>query len=374
VNGGPAVGVRQADDACLRRGVAKAGRARAVGRRRASFRVSAEAGVARRSRVARRSTVRRVVAGGCRVGRSGVRVEPIEIEAARLDGQGDERKKRNVSHVLSCLLLDPSPACANHVADDGAWPRAAQRVTVSASATPGACRPSEVPGATVKRVSGARGLLSNAELLAPALDAMPLFPLKGVVLFPGALLPLHIFEPRYRTMLADCLATSQCMAMAFVVDGNRADGDGQPEIARVAGAGLVVQHEALADGRSNVVLQGRARVWLDELPFAAPYRRARARILDEMATPVPTVDRTGLVAVATAFAAAARQTDFVLPSGLGPGAVADLCAHQLIVDPQARQNALEELDIAARVRLVTDTLAEQISRVSGENGPSKRTS
>jgi ATP-dependent Lon protease len=212
--------------------------------------------------------------------------------------------------------------------------------------------------------------LSNAEVLAPALDAIPLFPLKGVVLFPGALLPLHIFEPRYRTMLADCLATHRCMAMAFVVvDGDGADMAGRPEIARVAGAGLVVQHAALDDGRSNVVLQGRARVWLDELPFVAPYRRARARILDEMATPVRAVDRTGLLAVATAFAAAAHQTDFAIPSGVNPGAVADLCAHQLIVDPQARQNALEELDIAARVRLVTDTLAEQMSRVSRESGP-----
>jgi ATP-dependent Lon protease len=124
----------------------------------------------------------------------------------------------------------------------------------------------------------------------------------------------------------------------------------------------------LADGRSNIVLQGLARVWLDELPLLAPYRRARARLLDEIETPVSAVDRSGLFAVATAFAAAARQTEFALPSGSGPGAAADLCAHQLIVDPQTRQRVLEELDVGDRVRLVTATLAEQMGRVKREDG------
>jgi Lon protease-like protein len=213
---------------------------------------------------------------------------------------------------------------------------------------------------------------NDAQVFAAALDAIPIFPLPGVVLFPGALLPLHIFEPRYRTMLADCLATSRCMVMAFVlVDG---DSGVQPKIARVAGAGLVVHHAALADGRSNIVLQGRTRVWLDELPFAAPYRRARARILEEIETPVSALDRRALLSVATAFAAAAQQTEFVVPSWIGPGAAADLCAHQLIVDPQARQQALEELDIGARVHLVTTTLAEQVARMKHERGAASMTS
>jgi Lon protease-like protein len=206
---------------------------------------------------------------------------------------------------------------------------------------------------------------NDAEVLAPALGAIPVFPLRGVVLFPGALLPLHIFEPRYRAMLGDCLATSRCMAMALVPDdGDRVDANGQPRIARVAGAGVVVRHTALADGRSNIVLRGQARVWLDELPFVAPYRRARARILDPIETAVSAIDRTGLFAVASAFAAAAQQTDFALPSVVGPGEAADLCAHHLIVDAQTRQQALEELDVGARVRLVTGALAEQIGRVN----------
>ncbi|HEX3772521.1 MAG TPA: LON peptidase substrate-binding domain-containing protein [Polyangiaceae bacterium] len=205
-------------------------------------------------------------------------------------------------------------------------------------------------------------------VLASALQAMPIFPLPGVVLFPGALLPLHIFELRYRAMLADCLATHRFMAMALVVgDLDRVDLAKEPSIAPVAGGGVVVRHTELADGRSNIVLQGRARLLLEELPFVAPYRRARARVLEEVETPVSAVDRTGLHSAAAAFAAAARKTDFVLPPGLAPGAAADHCAHHLVADVVARQRILTELDVGARVRLVTSALAEQMGLMKRES-------
>ncbi|HEX4446871.1 MAG TPA: LON peptidase substrate-binding domain-containing protein [Polyangiaceae bacterium] len=210
-----------------------------------------------------------------------------------------------------------------------------------------------------------------AEILSSALEAMPVFPLRGVVLFPGALLPLHVFEPRYRTMLADAMATHRCLALGYALDDAEHDVN-SPPIARIAGAGLVVHHAALPDGRSNIVIQGQARVTLDELPFVGPYRRARARLLGEIETPVSSMDRTGLVAAAATFAGSAGKRDFELPAGVPPGAAADLCAHHLIEDPEVRQHVLEELDIAARVRFVTATLAEQMGR--GPRDPARKPS
>jgi Lon protease-like protein len=199
---------------------------------------------------------------------------------------------------------------------------------------------------------------------ASALAAMPIFPLPGVVLFPGAILPLHVFEPRYRRMLADCLAAERFIAMvSLFAEPGTAE---RPPFAAIAGAGFVVRHSAMVDGRSNIVLQGRARVIVEELPFVAPYRRARMRILEDVETPVSAVDRTALYAAATAVAAAAKLTDFELPSGIGPGAAADLCAHQLLADPDTRQRILEELDVRERVHLVTAELAGQIGRVQLE--------
>jgi Lon protease-like protein len=207
-------------------------------------------------------------------------------------------------------------------------------------------------------------------ILPAALEALPIFPLPGVVLLPGATMPLHVFEPRYRAMLADCLATYRVMALALVSPAERderEENDGLPHIARVAGAGAIVEHAALPDGRSNILLKGLARVALRELPFSPPYRRAYARVLESNATPVAAADYAALRGAALGFASAARRLDrnveFVLPQDIDAGAAADLCAHHLILEASARQRTLEELDVAARVRFVVATLADQTARL-----------
>jgi len=211
----------------------------------------------------------------------------------------------------------------------------------------------------------------DSGVLTPALDALPIFPLPDVVLFPRALLPLHVFEPRYRALLADCLATHKCMAMALTV-GDGGDPE-RPAVARIAGAGIVVQHQALGDGRSNIMLHGRARVLLEELPFVPPYRRARAKVLQEVGS-APDAQRAALRAAAIAFVSAARRRDveieLELPADIDAAAAADLCAHHLVLNPAVRQKSLEELDVGARVLLVTAELAGQAARLGGDSGAS----
>jgi ATP-dependent Lon protease len=189
-----------------------------------------------------------------------------------------------------------------------------------------------------------------------ALDELPIFPLPRLVFFPNTMLPLHVFEPRYRKMLADCLATHGAMAVV------RLEPRGE-RIASVAGAGVVVHHESLEDGRSNLVLAGSARVRLEELPFVPPYRRARAMVLEPNRSRVPEKDLTALVAAATDFVREVRRHDsefsFELPSSRGAGILADVCAAHLVVDADVRQRLLEELDDAARVRAVIEELATQ---------------
>ncbi len=188
-----------------------------------------------------------------------------------------------------------------------------------------------------------------------ALDELPIFPLPRLVFFPNTMLPLHVFEPRYRKMLTDCLETHGAMAVVRLEAGDK--------IASVAGAGVVVHHEELADGRSNLVLAGSARVRLEELPFIPPYRRARATVLEPIHSHVPDKDHAALVASATDFVREVRRHDsdfsFELPSSRGAGILADVCASNLIVDADVRQRLLEELDDAARVRGVVEELASQ---------------
>jgi Lon protease-like protein len=208
--------------------------------------------------------------------------------------------------------------------------------------------------------------------LEAALDEMPLFPLTQIVLFPHALLPLHVFEPRYRALLRDCLATHRVMAMALITDPFKLTANGEPPIAGVAGAGIIVEHQTLPDGRSTFLLHGQARVRLEELPFVAPYRRARATVLHEEDVSVPPSDRTGLHASAVAFSAEVRKQNprfsFRIPEHVSAGALADYCAHHLIIDTTTRQTLLEELDARERVRIVTAELAVQHAALLRESG------
>jgi Lon protease-like protein len=204
--------------------------------------------------------------------------------------------------------------------------------------------------------------IANLSELGDALRDVPIFPLPQVVLFPRALLPLHIFEPRYRAMLKDAAAGAGLIVMALLEEGDE-DRWGHPPIAKVAGLGSIVERQTLDDGRSNIVLLGRARVALEELPFVAPYRRARVRVLEEDKRHVTQADRLALVHAASAFAGEIQRRDpkfsFSLPPNLETTAMADLCAHHLIMHPARRQVILEELDGAERVRMVLAELVTQ---------------
>ena len=85
---------------------------------------------------------------------------------------------------------------------------------------------------------------------------IPLFPLPNVVLFPAALLPLHIFEPRYRAMIADALDGERLIGMVMLRPGWEGHYEGTPPVYPVGCAGFITHADRLADGRYNIVLRG----------------------------------------------------------------------------------------------------------------------
>jgi Lon protease-like protein len=117
---------------------------------------------------------------------------------------------------------------------------------------------------------------------------LPLFPLPNVVLFPDVCLPLHIFEPRYRQMLADALRGDRLIGMALLKAGHEAEYDAQPPVYHIGCAGLITHAEELADGRSNIVLHGIQRFRIVSENHELPYRRARIQALLD---PLPADDR-----------------------------------------------------------------------------------
>ncbi len=118
--------------------------------------------------------------------------------------------------------------------------------------------------------------------LPAALGRLPLFPLPNAVLFPHALLPLHIFEDRYRVMTRDILTGSRCLAIGLIAPGASAE-DERPPVLPIAGVGEVVLAHELPDGRFNLVVRGRARVHIDqELESEHPYRLVSASELPDL--------------------------------------------------------------------------------------------
>jgi Lon protease-like protein len=169
-------------------------------------------------------------------------------------------------------------------------------------------------------------------------------------------------------MLADCLASERRELVIAQID-RRGD-----RIATVAGAGIIIEHHKLPDGRSNIIVAGSSRVRLDELvtesPPRYPYKRARLTPLADEATSVRDEDRAALLAAATMFASEVKKHDasfsFRVPKTMDAGTLADACAFQLVVDANARQAILEELDPRARVRFVMSQLALQHGAMLGE--------
>jgi Lon protease-like protein len=206
--------------------------------------------------------------------------------------------------------------------------------------------------------------MSSAE----AFDRLPIFPLPLVQLFPHALLPLHIFEPRYRELLKDCLAGDRVMAIATLEPGYAADYEGRPPVRAICGVGRVIGHQPLPDGRANILLRGvtRARI-VSELPPDCAYRLARLTPLSDRVA--AGLDRAAAVQTLVLLA---DQIALRLPSGgetlrglarsqPEPGPLVDVLSAALITDAGERQTLLELLDVAERVDRVTTRLATLLS-------------
>ena len=110
---------------------------------------------------------------------------------------------------------------------------------------------------------------------------IPIFPLPNVVLFPNVFLPLHIFEPRYRQMVADALKGDRIIGMVLLKPGWQSNYEGRPQVYGVGCAGVITHAERLPDGRSNIVLRGMEKFRITGEEDGQPYRVAQVETIDE---------------------------------------------------------------------------------------------
>lgn len=196
-----------------------------------------------------------------------------------------------------------------------------------------------------------------------------LFPLPGVVLFPHVILPLHIFEPRYRQMTQDALDGDRLVTIVQALPQNKSSPWVEPvPIADVACAGRILQHERLADGRFNLLLLGCKRVRLDrEVPSSKLYRLAEATILEDV-LPILSPDprREELIERFLDVLQASHRVDpdlsRLLQSDLPMGALSDVIAHALGLPASEKQELLAEPRVDRRV----DWLIGLLRQLGGE--------
>ncbi len=198
----------------------------------------------------------------------------------------------------------------------------------------------------------------------PTFLQVPLFPLNEAVLFPNQLMPLHIFEPRYRRMTEDALSGERLLVIAHILPGSDIPSSGNPPIAGVATVGRIVYDQRLDDGRYVIVLKGQARIRIDELPFVAPYRRGNLHTL--LSADVPSGTEPDVLALdiiarrILAQAHAARpDVELELPGPARPELLVDTCCQHFVPGAVDRQALLEELNVQRRVERCLQILAEE---------------
>lgn len=192
-----------------------------------------------------------------------------------------------------------------------------------------------------------------------------LFPLGGAILFPHAVLPLHIFEPRYRQMMGDALAGDKLITI--IQPTTSAEQSGHcPTLEKVGCLGRIIQHERFEDGRFNLLLAGMKRVRLvEELTIPGKlYRTASVEIIEDERP--EKVAAPSLVEMSERFLSLLddpiqangcdRELRRFLVESRNPCLLTDLICQALSLPPAMKQILLEENDVPQRVEQVLQIL------------------
>lgn len=195
-------------------------------------------------------------------------------------------------------------------------------------------------------------------------ERAPVMPLPGALLFPHALLPLHIFENRYREMLAHALARERMFCVALVRP-NRAQWQTERDFFSTASIGLIRACVERADGTSDLILQGLQRVRFTDFEQLQPFPIAAIETLRSKGETTVETEALGakVIELYGCFKTSGRQfpekIDKYVTGMTDLAMLADLMASTFIADATRRQQILEELDLNTRLRLVIQYLREE---------------
>ena len=197
---------------------------------------------------------------------------------------------------------------------------------------------------------------------------IPLFPLPNVVLFPNVFLPLHIFEPRYRTMVRDALEGDRIIGMALLRSGYEADYDGRPPVYEVGCAGVITHSQPLADGRYDIVLRGIEKFRITSEDASRPYRIGSVDALSETIPPAdlqPLRHQRQRLEAVLAAAVERVRAEPKFPPSVPDEDLVNALAQYLELDAVEHQALLECDGVLARCRALIELLEMKIHAPRG---------
>lgn len=193
---------------------------------------------------------------------------------------------------------------------------------------------------------------------------LSIFPLPGAVLFPGLQMPLHIFEPRYRSLVGDALVRDRMIAM---IQPQRAV-EGAP-LYSIGCVGRIGEIEAMDDGRYNLVLEGQSRFkLLRELDVATAFRQVEGELIEDDEDEVLShAQRGGFEREAREFAdSQGYSVDWNSVERLDDQSLINGVSQIAPFDPASKQALLESPSLTARCELLV-----QLMQFYGRSDPSE---
>ena len=195
-------------------------------------------------------------------------------------------------------------------------------------------------------------------------DLLPLFPLPNVVLFPNVFLPLHIFEPRYREMVADAVNSDRMIGMVLLRPGWERDYEGRPPVYTVGCSGVLTHVERMSDGRYNLVLRGLERFRIAEEDHDRSYRRASIEPLPEQR--LSDADRAAIrnqrSKLESMLSPAVERAggDYRTPSAMSDEDLVNALAQYLDLEALEKQALLEQPCLRTRAAALVELLEMKI--------------
>lgn len=205
-----------------------------------------------------------------------------------------------------------------------------------------------------------------------------LFPLPNVVLFPGVVQALHIFEPRYKLMVEEAIAGDQLIAMAMVKPVQLSTAGDRPALFDTICIGKIMTHSQLEDGRYNLLLAGvrRARI-LEEVNFELEFRKARVELLldgeseepeDQLLNVRQQVIDQFLEMLPSQSHLDRASLDSLLQSDVGTGQLVDLICYSCGAQPAELQQALEIDSVVQRAQFILKIM-RRLAKQTKASGP-----